>query len=299
MGLQLVWDDLQFFLSVARNGQLSRAARQLRTSHVTVGRRIERLEQTLKMRLFERNPRGYVLTAAGERLLPMAEKLEQETGRLQEELAGPALHGGVLRLNLPEGFGSFFCTRLLGPFIQRFPAIALEVVSIQQIMSLSRKVADVAVLLDPPKAGPYWIEKITDYSLHLFASADYLARHPPIETREDLARHAFVGYIEEMIFAPGLDYMGDVYPGIRPRFQSSSIFSQLTATLEGLGIAVLPHYIASQFPDLRIVLPDDVRLTRHYWLVCHRDLREIPRERAVIDFLLNEVRGRSGLLLRS
>lgn len=298
--LPFVWDDLQFFLAVARNGQLSRAARQLRTSHVTVARRIERLEDALKTRLFERNPRGYELTAAGQRLVPMAERMEQETGRLQEEIAGSAAaHRGILRLNTPEGFSNFFCNHLLSGFAERFPAISLELVSIQQIMSLSRKVSDVAVMLDPPKGGPYSSEKITDYSLHLYASRDYLARSAPIRQREDVTAHPFIGYIEDMIFAPGLDYLGDVHPGLRAQFQSSSIYSQLIATRKGLGLCVLPYYVASPYDDLQIILPDDVILRRHYWLVCHRDLRTIPRERAVIEHLMAAVRARQDLLIRS
>jgi DNA-binding transcriptional LysR family regulator len=66
---RFTWDDLQFFLAVARTGQLSTAARQLRTNHATVSRRIDRLEAALSTKLFERNPRGYLLTSVGERLI--------------------------------------------------------------------------------------------------------------------------------------------------------------------------------------------------------------------------------------
>jgi DNA-binding transcriptional LysR family regulator len=93
-----------------------------------------------------------------------------------------------------------------------------------------------------------------------------------------------------MIFAPGLDYLGDIHPRIKPQFQSSSIFAQLTATKNGLGLCVLPFFIASRHPDLQMVLPDEVDLKRHYWITCHRDLRQSPRVRTVIDFLMDAVR---------
>ncbi|TCL71156.1 LysR family transcriptional regulator [Rhizobium sp. BK251] len=284
------WDDLQFFLAVARTGQLSTAARQLRTSHATVSRRIDRLEFALKVKLFERNPRGYVLTAMGNRFIDTAEKMESEAERLRSDLvAGSTQQRGVVRLSAPEGFANFFFASVLPEFGARHPNISLELVTIQQIMSLSRKEADLAVVLDEPKGGPYFSEKLTDYHLQVYGSQDYLARTPPVTSRDDLPNHAFIGYIQDMIFAPGLDYLGDIHPRIRPQFQSSSIFAQLTATRSGLGLCVLPYFFASHYPELQIVLPGDVNLCRHYWITCHRDLKQVPRVRAVIDFLVEAV----------
>ena len=87
---RFTWDDLQFFLAVARNGQLASAARQLRTNHATVSRRIDRLEQALSAKLFERNPRGYMLTAVGERLVQSAEQIEREAGNFRNEASSGA-----------------------------------------------------------------------------------------------------------------------------------------------------------------------------------------------------------------
>lgn len=293
------WDDLQFFLAVARTGQLSSAARQLRTSHVTVSRRIDRLEAALKLRLFERNPRGYELTAMGRRLIETAERMEAEAHRMNADLLGQgAGQRGILRMTLPEGFASYFSRTLLVPFNQRFPNIALEMITLPQIMALSRREADLSVVLDPPKASPYRSEKICDYSLHIFAARSYLDRHPPILTRDQLLRHPFIGYIEEMIFSPGLDYLGEVHPGIRAEVKSSSIFNQLAATRQGLGLCVLPHYIAGHRPDLAVVLPDQVALRRSYWLTTHRDAGANPRERAVMAFLLEAGRDHGPHLMR-
>jgi DNA-binding transcriptional LysR family regulator len=292
------WDDLQYFLAVARTGQLSTAARHLRTSHATVSRRIDRLEFALKVKLFERNPRGYVLTAMGQRFIETAEKMEQETDRLQADInEGATAQRGVIRLSAPEGFANFFFAHQIGDFTAQHPNLSLELVTIQQIMSLSRKEADIAVALDPPKAGPYMVEKITDYRLSVYGSKGYFAGKPALRRREDLLDHPFIGYIEDMIFAPGLDYLGDVHPGIKPRFQSSSIFAQLTATLNGQGLCILPHFIARRQPDLQIVLPDEVQLTRHYWLIRHRDTGHVPRFRAVADYIFAAVETNRGAFL--
>ncbi len=295
---QFTWDDLQFFLAVARCGQLSHAARQLRTSHVTVARRIDRLEAALKLRLFERNPRGYALTPQGRRLIETAERMEAETAQLCAELEGEgaAIQRSTLRMAVPEGFGRFFCRHLLPLFTQRFPAISLELITLPQVLSLSRREGDITVALDPTKTTTYHSQKITEYTLSVYAAESYLAAHPPITDRAQLLDHPFIGYIEEMIFAPGLDYLGEVHLGIRPEFKSSSIFNQLSATRHGMGLCVLPNYIGSHYPDLRLVLPGQVLLRRSYWLTCHRDVQQIPRERAVMAFLTEVVRDHAHLL---
>jgi DNA-binding transcriptional LysR family regulator len=293
------WDDLQYFLAVARTGQLSTAARQLRTSHATVSRRIDRLEFSLKVKLFERNPRGYVLTALGQRFIEAAERIEAEADRLAADItSGTTAQRGVVRLSAPEGFANFFFADKIRDFCDSHPNISLELVTIQQIMSLSRKEADIAVSLDPPKEGPYLTEKLTDYNLNVYGSKSYLAKAASIRSREDLLEHPFIGYIEDMIFVPGLDYLGDVHPGIKARFQSSSIFAQMTATLNGLGLCVLPHFITRTQPDLQIVLPDEVELRRNYWLVCHRDLSHIPRVRMVTDYIFDAVKHNQNAFLR-
>lgn len=293
------WDDLQHFLAVARTGQLSSAARSLRTSHATVSRRIDRLEYTLKVKLFERNPRGYELTTVGRRLVEMAERIEAETDRLQADICSVgSLLRGVVRLTAPEGFSNFFFVDKLKDLALTHPHITVELIIIQQIMALSRKEADVAITLDPPKAGPYVSERIMDYTLHIYATRSYLASRPPIRRREDLMEHFFIGYVQDLIFSPGLDYLRDVHSGLRASFQSSSISAQLIATRGGRGLCILPQFIAEKFPELEIVLPDEVELKRGYWLTCHQDLADVPRIRSVMDFILTTARTHESLFMR-
>ena len=292
------WDDLQYFLAVARSGQLSRAAYALRTSHVTVGRHIDRLEGALNVRLFERGPKGYALTNAGEQLRDFAEKIEAGTARLPDLLAGSSSDvGGRLRLNMPEGMCNFFCTHILAEFHQRFPALTLELAAIQQLAAYTPNATDLSIMLDPPRGSSYYSEKLVDYSLHVYGSRDYLARHPPVTSREDFLAHSFIGYIDGMVFMPSLDYLFEVAPKLRATLQCSSIFSQMRAVRDGLGLGVLPDFLAGQQPDLQPVLKASVFLRRSYWMACRGDLRFAPREKAVITMLIESLRARAGLLM--
>jgi DNA-binding transcriptional LysR family regulator len=295
---RFTWDDLQFFLAVARNGQLASAARQLRTNHATVSRRIDRLEQALSAKLFERNPRGYMLTAVGERLVQSAEQIEREAANFRNEAAsGASQVTGVLRLSTLEGFGSYFLADRLPRFAEAHANLSIELVTIQQIVSLSRREADMSITLTSPRTDFYHYEKITTYRLFVYGARSYLDSHSPIEKREDLLAHRMIGYIEDMIFTPGLDYHREILPGLRASYQSSSIHAQLRATLKGVGLCVLPHFMAAGFDELVPVLTRDIVLERDYWCVSHRDLSAAPRIRALAEFVQAEARSAAQLFL--
>jgi DNA-binding transcriptional LysR family regulator len=283
---QFDWDDLQFFLAVVRTGTLSSAARELRTNHVTVSRRIDRLEAALAKKLFERNPRGYVPTAMGAKLIEAAAAMAQHADQLRSESANDAVKiGGVIRVSSLEGFGAFFLADELPRFCKAHPAIGVELITIQQIVSLSRREADMSVTIAPPQSDRYHRELITPYQLYVYGSRTYLENHPSIQSPNDLRGHAFVGYILDMIFTPGLDYLNEVAPGIRPHYQCSSLYAQLRAGIAGMGLLVLPAFIASDYPELIPVLPEQICLERSYWCVTHTELARVARIRMLIDFL--------------
>lgn len=294
------WDDMQFFLALARDGQLTGAARQLGSSHVTVARRIERLETSLRQRLFERSARGYELTASGRRLVAAAERMDEASeGVSAGQVAGSGL-AGSFRIAVPEGFSSFFADQMLAGFLDRFPAISLELITMTQVLSLSRREADLTVTLDPVAKGAYRSEHLADYNLRIYGARDYLVAHQPIKSRDDLRHHRFFGYVEETLFTPSLDYLAEIHSALRPTFKSSSIFNQLAATRQKLGLCVLPCYMAQDMADLLPVLGDEVCLRRSYWLTCHADTRQMRRERAIMAFMTDEITHHSSrLLLRS
>jgi DNA-binding transcriptional LysR family regulator len=284
------WDDLRYFLSVAQAGTVSQAARRLGVDHATIIRRIDALEHALGVKLFERSLRGYNLTQNGERLLPSAETIHEETRKVGRELRASG-HGvgGIVRISTLEGFGNFFLAGRLPTFARQYPNLAVELLTLQQIVALSRREADVAISLQPPDVGRFFREKLTDYALLVYGSRAYIDAHPRIETREDFIGHTFCGYIDDLVFVRGLDYLDEVGKGIRARLQSSSLHAQLEAACEGYGLCVLPAFIASRRPELVPVLPEQVRLLRSYWLVASADVASSPRVQAVRRFIKSEV----------
>lgn len=287
------WDDLQFFLSLARAGLLTVAARQLEVDATTVGRRIRRLERSLGgQTLFVQGRDGHVLTEAGRRLLARVETIEREA----EAIAGGGDQAdgedvrGHLRVSASEGFGTWMVAHHLGEFAAGHPHLSIDLAANSGFLDPSRREADVAILLARPQRGPLITKKLSDYRLCLYAARAYLDRHPPIATRGDLPAHRMIGYVPDLLYSPELNYLDELGPAVEARLRSSSINAQYRMVAAGSGIGVLPCFIGDRDVGLVRVLPE-VAITRSFWLVTHQDSRHLPRTALFVEWL-------SALMLR-
>jgi DNA-binding transcriptional LysR family regulator len=283
------WDDLRFFLAVARSGTLSAAASRTGTEHTTVGRRVRALEETLGAQLFHRSNLGYALTEAGENLLAAAEGMERAF--LSASAAAESAHtvSGTVRIGAPDGFGSVFLAARMHRLTNRHPGLEVEIMATARIFSLSKREADIVVSLSPPQQARVIARRLTDYRLFVYGAEAYLAAHPPIDTAADLERHPFVGYIEDMLFTRELNYLGVLGADVSARLRSTNLLAQVHATLGGAGLCILPAFIAATHPGLRAVLPGTVCLTRAFHMHIHEDHRQAAPIRAVAAFIAGEV----------
>lgn len=283
------WDDVRVFLAVARAGQFVAASRSLKVDHATVARRITALERALNARLVDRRTTGVLLTGAGTRFLASVEQMETTLLHAQSELTDQDVElSGTVRVGAPDGLAAYYLANRFAAFMERHRNITIQLVPVPQVGPLSRREVDIAVVLEKPEAGRFVARKLTDYAIGLFASADYLARHPHPHHKEDLAGHTLVGYVEEFNYSPALDYVAELCGPVPIRFQCASAVGQLEAVRAGVGIGALHDFIARRHPELIRVLPES-GATRTYWLVEHEDTRGIGRIRAVHDFLVEAV----------
>ncbi len=293
------WDDLQFFLSLARTGLLTTAARQLDVDATTVGRRIRRLERSLGgQTLFVQGREGHALTEAGRRLLTRVETIEREADAIAS--GGDRADGedvrGHLRVSASEGFGTWMVAHHLGEFAAAHPNLSIDLAANSGFLDPSRREADVAILLARPQRGPLITKKLTDYRLCLYAARAYLDRYPPIATRADLPAHRMIGYVPDLLYSPELNYLDELGPSVEARLRSSSINAQYRMVAASAGIGVLPCFIGDRDPALVRVL-SDVAITRSFWLVTHQDSRHLPRNALFVEWLSALVlRQRSRLL---
>jgi len=202
-----------------------------------------------------------------------------------------------VRIGAPDGFGAFFLAPRIGQLAERYPELEIQLVAMPRLLSLSKREADIAISLSPPKEGKIVARKLADYRLGLYAAPAYLAGRPPITTPQDLFDHQLIGYIDDLIFTPELDYLDDIAKGLRPRLQSSNLIAQMNATIAGAGVCVLPDFMAARDPRLVPVLRRDVELVRSFWLIVHADLRDVARVRATVDFLVRETKASRAILM--
>jgi DNA-binding transcriptional LysR family regulator len=292
------WDNLRFFLELARSGTLVGASRRLAVDHTTVARRIQALEKEIGTALFSRESDGHRLTEAGRRLQPQVEAME--SAFLAVESAAPASNeglSGLVRIGATEGFGTVVLAPQLALFAQQHPRLVIDLLAMPRLVHLSRREADIVISLERPARGPVVVTKLTDYVLRLYASKAYLAKHGAIRTRDDLRGHTFVSYVDDLLFSKELQYLDELYKPDSFALRSTSILAQHQATAAGAGIAVLPAFIAERDKSLQRVLPREANFTRTFWMSVPAETRHLARMKAVWDFLRATVEAQRAVLL--
>lgn len=279
------WDDVRFFLAVGREGNLARAGTALGLDATTVGRRIGSLERELGARLFDRSGRGFMLTAAGHRLLPRAEGMEREALALDLDLAGEdqKLEGRV-RLTSTEMIATRFIAPVLARFHERFPEIQLELSCTNRDVDLGRREADIALRLSRPRQDDIVVKKLLSIELGLYAAEGYVERHG-MPRPGGLAGHRFVLFADTRPFQRENQWLERHIGQAQVVLRSDSVSSLMSAALGGLGIALLPCYVAERTPGLVRTPLEGSPEPRVVWQAVHRDLQGAARVRAVLGFL--------------
>lgn len=279
------WEDARVFLAVARAGQMLGAARAAGVSQATLSRRIAALERAMDATLLLRRAHGCELTEAGRALMRRLERVEAEFRAAEGDLgAAASALSGTVRIGAPDGFGTAFLAPRLVRLAAAHPKLTVQLVPMPRNFSLSQREADLAVVVGRPETGLVVRRKLMDYTLSLYASPGYLQSAPPLTQPSDLARHRLVGYVDDLIYSPELDYAGLFHRAWASHIAVSSALGQQEVVRAGGGIGILHDYLVTPEMGVQRVLPD-LRVTRSYWAVMHENQRDIRRVRVVWDFL--------------
>lgn len=290
----LNWHDLQIFLEVARAERLTDAGRRLELDHSTVSRRVRRFEAELNSQLFERSTRGYRLTAAGEQLRSFAERMERQAAGALENISNQNLQvSGAIRLGVTEGFGTWVITPLLTAFTARYPEVTVDLLALPRVVNLSRHEADLAITIERPGNSEMVVSRLCDYRLMLYGQREFLQKCTPLQDLNALCGVPLVGYVDDLIFSDQLCYLDPLINCLpnRPKFalRSTSIITQLHAARAGIGLAILPCFMAEQDPCLQAVLCDEVEVVRSFWIAARSEQRELLRVQLLWQFLRDAV----------
>lgn len=285
-GKSLDWDDLRFFLNVARTNSLTKTAIKLKVSQSTVSRRISALESSLQTCLFLHHQTGYFLTDAGHEVLRYAEEAEDSVGALQKKIAGrdqkPA---GTVRLATTVMLANHLIIPALPRFRARYPDIMLELITGVNTVSVVRNDADIALRVVRPEQNTLKIRKAGVIASAVYGSTKYISEHPAPVDNPTTGR-SFITWDKLFSHLPSARWLDEHFPDRTSTLASTSLVTQIAAVKAGLGLAVLPCFIATQNNDLMEVIHAQHVFSEDLWLVSHTDLVASSRIRVVADFLL-------------
>lgn len=280
MDLNANWDDLRVFLTLAREGTLTTAAKALGVSHPTVARRVQALEKQIGARLFDRLPDRFAPTSAGERLLADTEAMEKAALSIHRRSAGLSdTVSGTVRLSAGEAMAGLIARHL--PELRRqLRQIEFEVIASHTLANLSRREADLLIREQVPELGGIVTRKLGRVAYAVYAGRGFKAGHTMSAA---LASLPWIGFDDDHSHFPGQQWLRERLAGQRPVVRGNNWLVLLEAARAGAGLAVLPCYLGDPEPALRRVggvIPD---VFGDQWLLVHRDLRALPRVRAVMD----------------
>jgi DNA-binding transcriptional LysR family regulator len=275
---RMFWDDLRVFLAVARHGTLSAAARVLGQSQPTMGRRLQALEASLGQALFQRTPEGFVLTDEGAAVMVHAERMEADALALARQLEGAdAQLEGMLRVSSSDWFGLQVLAPVCAELTARHPRISVELLTDARLLSLARREADLAVRIVPFDEPDVIQRRLMHMPYALYAAAAAPADpgpRPRLVTMD-------VGFSD----MPDARWLREQFPDGHAALRSNNRHVQAVACAAGVGVAVLPCLLGDAHPGLRRVEHGSPPPGRDVWLGYHRDLRRLPRLRALLDLL--------------
>jgi DNA-binding transcriptional LysR family regulator len=287
----IAWDDLRYFLALARAGSLSGAARSLRTTQPTMGRRLAAFEARLGTRLFERTATGLRPTESGNSVLDYAIAME-EAALAAERVAVGRDSGlsGTVRVSAPNFFGPRVLAAHMGQFCAEHPSITVDLVTDARLASLSRREADMAFRLKRFEQEDLYQRKVSELLFGLYAAPAYLARCGA----PDFERGGMGA--ELVVMETGVEPVAETawwsatLPRANVKFRSNNRDAQAAAASAGAGLICAPRLLGDAWPGLvRLDTPTPVP-AREVWLGMHADTRKTPRVRALADYLIERLR---------
>lgn len=289
------WDDIRHFLAVAQDGSTFAAARRLRVSQTTVARRLTGLEASTGLKLFDRQPSGYVLTPAGEGLLEQARAMETAAQAVEQTVAAQArAYSGTVRLTTLDIYAFAMLVPLLHDLRSAYPDIRIELDLSEEPRDLAAGQADIALrACSAPNGAGLVGRRMGDDCWAVYCSRGYAAEHGMPASLEDLTGHRVIGGGGTAVWTVYKRWLESYGLAGAVSLQVDTAAGLLSAVRAGAGVAVLPMLVVYDDPDLLLCLPPSSGRVHQLWLLTHERLRHTPRVRVVMDFLATRLSRRA------
>lgn len=283
--MDLDWNDLRVFLALERGGSARAAAAQTGSSHSTVLRRLQALEEALGTRVFDRTPDGLVLTGPGARLLVKAQQIEADVLEVERDVRGADIRlQGPIRLTVPPPVAKYLLLPYLARFRDNYPDIHLEVVATYTFSDLDRRDADVAIRFSEAPDEHLVGRRLPRFCDAVYASRNYVEANFGSGAGADAA---WIGWPDARRFLDRVS--GTAFGRHKIAWQLPSLELQAEAARQGHGMALLPCIMGDPDPALVRVPGSETYDTLPAWLLTHPDLRRLERVRVFAGIIANAV----------
>ncbi|SFS86513.1 DNA-binding transcriptional regulator, LysR family [Sulfitobacter marinus] len=280
---RLSWDDISLIHAIRSTETLSGAARALGVSHPTIYRKLNLIEDKLGAVFFQRSRTGYTPTAAAIEICDLFDRLRHEVDITERQITGQdSRPSGSVRLTTTDSLLFGWLGQALASFGKKYPDIELSVVVSNDFLNLTRREADLAIRPSSTIPHSMSVQKVGVIKQAVYASQDMLSRDLG---DVDLSRLAWIGPDDSIHYPTLQNWMRINGYDQLCRYRSNSVLDMFWATKHGIGVSVLPCYLADECEDLTrhgTFLPE---LATDLWLVTHPDLRKSERIRLLIDWI--------------
>jgi DNA-binding transcriptional LysR family regulator len=283
------WDDVRFFLAVAKTGSFSAAATQLNTKQTTVGRRIQALERRLGAKLFDRHRHGMEVTPAARGVLVQAESMMSNATAIERHLAGLDREmAGVVRIAATEGVAAQWLVPRLGQLRRTHPDIIVQVIAGDQVLDLATRQADLAIRFFRPTSNQLVAARVGQFNMSILAAPNYIEQYGLPQKLDDLREHHIVDHTTLHSLPAMKPWSEVVERSSNVVLRTNSSHSAMEAVKASWGLSIFPSY-SSKTANL-IEAPINLNIVRDIWLVSHEETNKGARIRAVIDYVREQFR---------
>ncbi len=279
------WENLRYFIAVARNGTVSGAARDLNVSHSTVLRRVEQFETSLQARLFKKLQRGYVLTPAGERLFTEARSIENDIDRVMAKAEGNYdVTEGKLRISQPEN-GILDLYPLYAKFLRQHPEISLQIHSTMEKHNLNQQEVDIAlrIAVEPP-------ELLVGRNLGTICSKAYASKQYLKRKGKNVSAQDYDWVLWEMMADSTVELISEYSSDPHIILYAQTMPDVLTAIRNDMGAGLLSDHEAEKYPELVPLFDNRIFRTHDLWILTHRELRNSERVTTFMRFMADNLK---------
>lgn len=289
------WDDLRYFHAIAESGTLNGACKRLGVNHSTVFRRINALEQKLRVRLFERRDARYIMTGPGETLLSRTEQITTAINEVDRLIVGgDQTLEGTIRITAPDGFACYSLPPLIAEFIGLYPGIKIELLASGDDFNLSRLEADIAIRSTSSPPEHLIGRKLFTMSWNLYGSPQFFKKPLGSFGVRQLANYPLIGPDRSLLRIKPMQWLEKHGEKLNIIARANTFMAMAALARQGVGMALLPADVAQGLQLLGQIKGQKMErkeepFSSDVWLLTHPDYRGNAKVRTCMQFLTDRL----------